>query len=356
MYFPSPSLTLNISNSLSTYIVSEFLSSEFQLSMCVFSILKACMLACLLAIASYSICYAHAMHAALLILRIANTTWVSTTLTALLYPSQSTTQRMRKLVQTSLTYSKHTTHTHTYEEWISEWMRMNEWERYMLEYEIALLLAFILPCTFNMHNNTQCVREKEREKEWSECAVKWGYFNLTQSSLSPHRQHTDISSSFTRESVQLPPLSQQQLSHLHHHQHHHQHHHLTLPSSTTNTTILPHHTSRAHHYYRFTTIDVMIVMWNQKHDSHSGSLAALPPRIRAFSPLFFSAQSYRYTWELQTHTFYSMCVFSLKTSYRYIHLTTCEYACNLFATHTITVAWAAVMPLMKSIMLALQTH
>jgi hypothetical protein len=228
MYFPSPSLTLNISNSLSTYIVSEFLSSEFQLSMCVFSILKACMLACLLAIASYSICYAHAMHAALLILRIANTTWVSTTLTALLYPSQSTTQRMRKLVQTSLTYSKHTTHKHIWRvnKWMNEWEReIHEW--YMLEYEIAFLLAFILPCTFSTCT-TQCVREKERKKEWSECAVKWGYFNLTQSSLSPHRQHTDISS-FTRE-LQLPPLSQQ-LSHLHHH-HQHQLNHLTLPSTT----------------------------------------------------------------------------------------------------------------------------
>jgi hypothetical protein len=38
----------------------------------------------------------------------------------------------------------------------------------------------------------------------------------------------------------------------------------------------------------------VMMMWNQKHDSHSGSLAALPPRIRTFSPLFFSAQSYRY--------------------------------------------------------------
>ena len=50
MYFPSPSLTLNISYSLSTYIVSEVLLSEFQFSMCVFC--KQSMLACY----SYSYC------------------------------------------------------------------------------------------------------------------------------------------------------------------------------------------------------------------------------------------------------------------------------------------------------------
>jgi hypothetical protein len=199
MYFPSPSLTLNISNSLSTYIVSEFLSSEFQLSMCVFSILKACMLACLLAIASYSICYA--MHAALLILRIANTTWVSTTLTALLYPSQSTTQRMRKLVQTSLTYSKH---TNTYEE-VSEWMRMNEWDTWVIHVRVwDCFLACFHP---SMHTHSQQhsnVWERKKER------MKWMCRQVRL--LQPHAELTFssspaspmISSSFTRE-LQLPP-------------------------------------------------------------------------------------------------------------------------------------------------------
>jgi hypothetical protein len=122
----------------------------------------------------------------------------------------------------------------------------------MLEYEIAFLLAFILPCTFNMHN-TMCERERKKERK--------NQVNVPSSevTLTSRRAHflliasiADISSSFTRE-LQLPPLSQQ-LSHLLHHHQHHQH--LTLHSTTT---ILPHHTSRAHHYYRFTTIDVMMM-------------------------------------------------------------------------------------------------
>jgi hypothetical protein len=128
----------------------------------------------------------------------------------------------------------------------------------MLEYENAFLLAFILPCTFNMHNNTMCERERKKERK--------NQVNVPSSevTLTSRRAHflliasiPTISSSFTRE-LQLPPLSQQQqqLSHLLHHHQHHQH--LTLHSTTT--TILPHHTSRAHHYYRFTTIDVMMMM------------------------------------------------------------------------------------------------